>query len=1056
MSAITYTIDSETGALIKLGGVFFVSQDPNYYNTFIATSSPTNWVTVTLDVTNTINEQINNLATAPQDNGTLSLDNSNLAFFGSMNDVNANNTNSGSNTRLIDGGAGKDVIQGNNTYAQTLFGGLGDDTITAGNFGANRVYGGAGNDVLKAGTGNASTHIGDTLYGGSGNDVLYGGSHSTSVSVIDKLFAGSGDDIVYASNGSYAEGGTGTDTLVISLTASQAADAGVRAALIAYKNFLLTHNNPNIDNDPNNLANLSIYSASNLNGQVFDFSQYGGACPTSNFLSSMNIKALDFEALKIYVNGILDAPVANADVNSATEGQATLVTGSVATNDSDPIAGAVLTYSLNAPVPGLILSTNGSYTFNANEPAYQYLTQGQVLNVVANYTVRDQLGASATSVLTITVTGVNNAAVIGGTASGTVTEAGGVANATPGIPTATGTLTDTDVDNPANTFSTTLVNAATYGTASMSTGGIWTYTLNNTNTAVQALNVNQTLSDSFIVKTIDGTQKAVLITIKGTNDAAVISGTASGAVIEAGGSASSIIPGVPTATGTLTDTDVDNLANTFLVASGASANNYGTYTMNATGTWVYTLNNTNAAVQALNVGQTLSDSFTVKTVDGTQQIVTIIINGTNDAAVIGGTVTGTVTEAGGVANALPGVPTVTGTLTDTDVDNPVNTFSTTLVNAATYGTASMSTGGLWTYTLNNTNATVQALNVNQTLSDSFTVQTIDGTQKVVTIVIKGANDAAVIGGVTSGTVTEAGGLVNAIPGVPIATGILTDTDVDNPANSFLTTLVSAAAYGTATITAGGTWTYTLNNTNTVVQALNEGQTRTDSFTVKTVDGTQQVVTIIINGTNDAAVIGGAVSGTVTEASGVANAILGVPTVTGTLTDVDLDNPANTFSTTLISAATFGTASMSTGGLWTYTLNNDNATVQALNVGQTLSDSFIVQTIDGTQKVVTIVIKGANDAAVISGTTSGSVIEAGGVANGMHGVPIATGTLTNTDVDNTPSAFSTTLVSGASYGTASMTAGGTWTYTLNNTNATVQALNDGQTLLDSFKVKTLDG
>ena len=59
-------------------------------------------------------------------------------------------------------------------------------------------------------------------------------------------------------------------------------------------------------------------------------------------------------------------------------------------------------------------------------------------------------------------------------------------------------------------------------------------------------------------------------------------------------------------------------------------------------------------MQALNVGQTLTDTFTVTTVDGTAQLVTITINGANDAAVITGTATGAVTEAGGVANGIAG------------------------------------------------------------------------------------------------------------------------------------------------------------------------------------------------------------------------------------------------------------------------------------------------------------------------------------------------------------------------------------------------------------------
>src|SRR5439155_794916 len=102
---------------------------------------------------------------------------------------------------------------------------------------------------------------------------------------------------------------------------------------------------------------------------------------------------------------------------------------------------------------------------------------------------------------------------------------------------------------------------------------------------------------------------------------------------------------------------------------------FGSYTIDASGHWNYTLDNTNTAVEALNVGQTLTDTFTVATVDGTTQQVTITINGTNDAAIISGATSGIVTEAGGVNNAIAGTPTATGTLTDTDVDNTANTFT---------------------------------------------------------------------------------------------------------------------------------------------------------------------------------------------------------------------------------------------------------------------------------------------------------------------------------------------------------------------------------------------
>src|SRR6266478_2610840 len=163
--------------------------------------------------------------------------------------------------------------------------------------------------------------------------------------------------------------------------------------------------------------------------------------------------------------------------------------------------------------------------------------------------------------------------------------------------------------------------------------------------------------------------------------------------------------------------------------------------MTAAGVWTYTLDNANSAVQALNVGDTLTDTFTVTTVDGTAQVVTITINGTSDAAIISGTATGSVIEAGG---ATRGTPTATGTLTDTDVDNPPNTITTVSSPAASdggYGIFTMTAAGVWTYTLDNANSAVQALDVGDTLTDTFTVTTVDGTAQVVTIAIHGASDA---------------------------------------------------------------------------------------------------------------------------------------------------------------------------------------------------------------------------------------------------------------------------------------------------------------------------
>src|SRR5207237_5746577 len=107
---------------------------------------------------------------------------------------------------------------------------------------------------------------------------------------------------------------------------------------------------------------------------------------------------------------------------------------------------------------------------------------------------------------------------------------------------------------------------------------------------------------------------------------------------------------------------------------------------------------------------------------------------------------------------------------------------------------------------------------------------------------------------------------------------------------------------------------------------------------------------------------------------------------------------------------------------TYTVNDDNSAVQALNVGDKLTDSFTVTTIDGTPQMVTVTINGTNDAAVISGTTTGSVTEDGGTKCDL---PTATGTLTATDVDNAPgfAAADGTTASDAGCGAFTSTSGG---------------------------------
>ena len=98
------------------------------------------------------------------------------------------------------------------------------------------------------------------------------------------------------------------------------------------------------------------------------------------------------------------------------------------------------------------------------------------------------------------------------------------------------------------------------------------------------------------------------------------------------------------------------------------------------------------------------------TVDGTAQLVTITINGTNDAAVITGDATGTVVEAGGVANGTPARrPRAAPQFHRCRQSGDTGRRSAGDREHQRLRQVHVTAAGVWTYTLDNTNAAVQAL-----------------------------------------------------------------------------------------------------------------------------------------------------------------------------------------------------------------------------------------------------------------------------------------------------------------------------------------------------------
>ena len=184
-----------------------------------------------------------------------------------------------------------------------------------------------------------------------------------------------------------------------------------------------------------------------------------------------------------------------------------------------------------------------------------------------------------------------------------------------------------------------------YGELHLGADGSYTYTVFNTNAAVQALKGStNTLSEVFTYTasgTANGTAQTgsanLVITIQGANDAPVaVADTA--IAVEAGG-VSNAIAGINPAGNVLTnDTDVDSgdtktvSAITGGTVGQAKAGTYGSLTLNADGSYVYTLG---ANAESLLPSDNKTDVFTYTVSDAgaltSQQTITVNITGANDA-----------------------------------------------------------------------------------------------------------------------------------------------------------------------------------------------------------------------------------------------------------------------------------------------------------------------------------------------------------------------------------------------------------------------------------------
>ncbi|GLR77093.1 retention module-containing protein [Aliivibrio sifiae] len=683
------------------------------------------------------------------------------------------------------------------------------------------------------------------------------------------------------------------------------------------------------------------------------------------------------------------------------------------------------------------ISGEWEYTLDNGALSVQSLANGQIITDVFEISVSAGGNLTSTQQVTVTIVGTNDDPIISGISVGDLTE-GDVDDTDP---TVSETLTVADVDT-LDTHTWTIVEGgnATYGVLTIN-NGVWEYTLDNSRDETQALGTGDVVTETFTIQVDDGNggiaQQEVIITINGTNDEPVISGTNTGRVVE---------DLIDSADGQLTAIDVDAGDSVSWSVTAPNLGVYGSLVIDSTGKWTYSIDNNLSATQALSQGETQTETFEVIADDGNggqvTHTITIDVTGTNDNPEI----TDTSVIAGAVEHRV--TESATGELVFEDVDTlDSHTWTVQPNSNSELGSFSVDTSGKWTFDLNSASTTVIGLGVGETLDIVYRVEIADnhgGTDiQDVTITITGSNDGPVISG------SDTGAVVEDILGT--ATGELIATDADANDSVSWSVTDGVGVFGSLSVDSAGKWTYTLNNTLDVTQAISKDEIKTETFEIVADDGNggliTHTVTVEVTGTNDIPEItdSSVVTGDVAEVSVSAVGDLILEDIDGLDTHLWTVEPNDN--------AELGAFTVDSNGRWNFDLNTSAAAFLALGANETLDVIYVVQVDDQNggldTKEVTITVTGSNNGPVIGGTSTGSVVE--------DTVDTASGVLVSADLDTTDTAtWSVEAPSSGSYGEITVDANGKWTYTIDNALAATQSLSQGQTVTETFTVVVTDG
>ena len=690
--------------------------------------------------------------------------------------------------------------------------------------------------------------------------------------------------------------------------------------------------------------------------------------------------------LSLTVTGANDGPVAAAD--TATTAENTTASGNVLANDSDPDASDVLTVSavdgqaanVGAAVAGtwgtLTLDADGSWTYVPNAAA-NGLAVGETGSDSFTYTASDGHGGTATTTLSLTVTGANDGPVAAAdtATTGENTTASGNVLANDSDPDASDVLTVSAVDGQAANVGAAV--AGTWGTLTLDADGSWTYV---PNAAANGLAVGETGSDSFTYTASDGhggtATTTLSLTVTGANDGPVAAADAATTAENTTASGNVLAnDSDPDASDVLTVSAVDGQAAN---VGAAVAGTWGTLTLDADGSWTYV---PNAAANGLAVGETASDSFTYTASDGhggtATTTLSLTVTGANDGPVAAAdaATTGENTTASGNVLANDSDPDASDVLTVSAVDGQAANVGAAV--AGTWGTLTLDADGSWTYV---PNAAANGLAVGETASDSFTYTASDGhggtATTTLSLTVTGANDGPVAAAdaATTGENTTASGNVLANDSDPDASDVLTVSAVDGQAANVGAAV--AGTWGTLTLDADGSWTYV---PNAAANGLAVGETASDSFTYTASDGhggtATTTLSLTVTGANDGPTANPdtATAGEDTNASGNVRSNDSDPDVSDVLTVSAVEGLAANVGNAV--AGTFGALTLNANGSWTYV---PNIAANRLALGETVVNTFNYTIRDPSgatsSSTLTVNVSGTNDAPTSLSLTNSSVIE----------------------------------------------------------------------------------